>query len=585
MKVKSYQASFVSGELSPQLWGRIDQTLYANAAARLRNVYVSPEGGTPRREGTRLLSRTYQDEKPRLISFAFNTEQAYLHALTPGRITVYRDDTPVAAVTADALSGLTASVLETLNWTQSADTLILVHPDIQPIKITRSSHTVWNVTPLTFTHIPQFDFGSGNEPVMSATRGWPRSIAFKYGRLWLGGLKSRPQTILGSVVGDFFNLDEGTGLDDQAINITIDDDRVNAVMNLFPGRSLHVFTTGGEFVIQGALGDPVTPGKIAQQLVKYTLHGSSVARPVSVDGATVFVENGGNVVRQFVYDDLEQSYNAPNISILSPHLVRNPARMDVRPATTTLPADYMFLVNEDGTMAVLNTLREQKLLGWSLFETQGDYEDVAVVNRVTYAAVRRVINGQTRRFIEKFDPECLTDAAIKAQTDAFVQCLPFVFSPDGATDWDGLGELEGAEVQLIGDGYVLDPAVVAGGAVSLAFPVTELEAGLDFRAEVQTLPAELSFNGQSTMGQFKALVGLKMRLHESRGVVVKQSNGRVYRPAWKRLGLGVLDAPVRLFSGVKALCLGGSDRDVQITITQDAPTEFHLLSLNLEVGV
>jgi hypothetical protein len=254
MLVKTHQTGFSSGELSPEMFDREDLPSYEKGAAAIRNAYVLPQGGCKRREGLEFIDRITDDAKERKISFEFNTEQIYLLVFTPGEMKVYKDDVLQAVVKGSPISNLTVAILNELNWTQSADTLILVHPDIQPIKITRSSHTAWTATLLTFTNIPTYDFGSGAEAVFSSTRGWPRSIAFLGSRTWLGGLKSRPQTILASKVGDFFDLNNGTGLDDEGINVTIDDDRVNAIQNIFPGHTLQIFTTGGEFYIQGGFG-------------------------------------------------------------------------------------------------------------------------------------------------------------------------------------------------------------------------------------------------------------------------------------------------------------------------------------------
>ncbi len=37
-----------------------------------------------------------------------------------------------------------------INWTQSADTLLIVHPDVPPKKITRTSDTAWDLTDWTY---------------------------------------------------------------------------------------------------------------------------------------------------------------------------------------------------------------------------------------------------------------------------------------------------------------------------------------------------------------------------------------------------------------------------------------------------
>lgn len=573
MKVRTAQAAFVRGELGPSVYGRTDKNWYQYCAARLRNVYVTPQGGCPVREGCKYIDNTWENQDGRLLSFEFNNEQTYLFCFTPGRLRIYQNDAFVVDLSSAPIGNLTLQQIREMNWTQSADTLILVHPDVRPIRITRTGATTFSQTTANFNNIPQLDFGSGPEAVISPTRGWPASIAFKYGRLWLGGLKSRPQTLLASKVGDFFNLNKGTGADDDGIDITIDDDRVNAIRNLFPGRSLQIFTTGGEFSIETTAGDPVTPAKIPEQLRKATLHGCNRARPVSVDGATIFVESGGYVVRQFAYNDLEQSYNALNISQLSPHLIRNPTRMDVRRATQSLPADYVYTVNEDGTMGVLNVIRDEDLLAWSLFETDGTFEDVAVVGRDVYVITRRIINGSPVRFVEKFDPTHRLDASEKATS----------VSPK--TSWSGFSHLSGETVKVLGDGYVLQDAAVSSGNITSSESVSAVEVGLNYTPLIETLPVDLVVGGQPTTGEFKRLAWANVRVLNTRGLVIQQKTGETYKPAYRQFGASVLDLPPETYTGWLKTYLGGFARDVQLVLTQEDPLEFNVLSLVLGVGV
>ncbi|MCW9039546.1 MAG: hypothetical protein OQJ76_03540, partial [Rhodospirillales bacterium] len=137
------KTSFASGEVTPDLLGRGDLRAYANGASTLRNVAVLPTGGVTRRPGLRYLDTVLDVAGGgRLIAFEFSTEQAYLLALTDGRIDVYRD----GAWTASIAAPWSADQIGSINWTQSADTLLVTHPDVAPRAITRTSHTEWTVS-------------------------------------------------------------------------------------------------------------------------------------------------------------------------------------------------------------------------------------------------------------------------------------------------------------------------------------------------------------------------------------------------------------------------------------------------------
>jgi len=573
-RIKKIQTSFVSGEIDPTIYGRVLTDIYGKASAKLRNVYVRPQGGVFRREGLEYIDTTTSSQKAKIVPFEFNDEQTYILVFTPGEFKVYRTDVNgvQATVSSAPISGLNATHIDEMNWTQSADTLILVHKDFQPIEIKRAGHTSWTATNITFSNIPTFDYGSGNEPLISATRGWMRSVAFWKGRLWFGGLGSRPQTILASVIGLYYDLNEGTGLEDQAINVTIDDDRVNIINNIFPGRGLQIFTSGGEFTIRSSVTDAVTPENIADQVSKETLHGSGRVRPHSVDGTTVFIEEQGSVVRQFVFNDVEQSFNSPNISILAQHLINDPVSMDIRRAVEAHPSDYLYIVNSDGTVAVLSSLREQDLLAWSLFETNGFIEDVAVSGRITYFIVRRNVNGVDVRFIERLNQLHYTDASVLSDNG----------SP--TSSWSGYDHLNSESIVVRGDDYILDDVIPSGGAFTSSAPVSILEAGFNFSAVVKSLPIDVIIEGQSFSGEWKDMVSANINLYESRNISVSYS-GNNRKPSFRRFGNNVLDAPIDKFNGWKKVYLGGYNRDIQVEITQDEPLEFNILSINYEVRV
>ncbi len=138
-RVHKTQTNFTSGELSPLLLGRGDLSAYENGAAKLRNTFIFPTGGIQRRAGLRFID-TAQDTG-RFISFEFNTEQVYLLVFTDSRIDIYRDEQWVAEITS---TPWTVARLPQINWTQSADTLLVVHPEHTPPDYTNVGYGVDN---------------------------------------------------------------------------------------------------------------------------------------------------------------------------------------------------------------------------------------------------------------------------------------------------------------------------------------------------------------------------------------------------------------------------------------------------------
>lgn len=161
-RLTTHKSNFTAGEVSARLLGRSDLRSYANGAAKLRNVVIQPTGGVARRAGTRFV-----DMAPgpgRLIAFEFNTEQTYLLCFSHLQIDVYTDGIKTATITAPWTDAQTAK----LAWVQSADTLLVVHPDTPPKKITRTSHADWQITDWVFAetgnriHQPHHKFAAAD---------------------------------------------------------------------------------------------------------------------------------------------------------------------------------------------------------------------------------------------------------------------------------------------------------------------------------------------------------------------------------------------------------------------------------------
>lgn len=431
------------------------------------------------------------------------------------------------------------------------------------------------VPPTATTGITSWVLETGYEDVWSNTRGWPAGGCYFLGRLFLYG-GERVATLFGSRIGEFYDFELRQQSSDDALEATIDSDQVNAIQNLIPGRSLQIYTSGGEFYV----GDPgantgLTPDNFI--ILRATELGSEDVRPVGVDGSTYFIEKGGSVIREFVFNELEQSYISRNVSRLSSHLVLDPSRMAARPVTSKYPCPVVFMVNSDGTVTVFATNRNEKFEAFFLFSTDGIVEDVATLGQRAYFIVRRSIDGNTVRYIEELDP------------DRYLDCSAIDTNSPADTDWTGFGHLAGETVAVRGDGYNLPDAEVDGsGEFSTEDAFEEIEAGFAFYALVQTLPIEYEINGMPSVGEYKRLISLNVRLYDTRNLVYTRTanNGvaQESKPAFRAFGSDVLDQRPQLFNGWKRLFINGVNRDCSVILTQSEPTEWNITSLVYEVS-
>ena len=234
-----------------------------------------------------------------------------------------------------------------------------------------------------------WELEAGYENAWSSSKGWPTSCTFHESRLYIGGSKSLPTHIWASRVGDYFNFELGEGLDDEALSAELTTDSLNAIQQVFSGRDLQIFTTGGEFYIPQSVSDPITPGNFMVKIG--TRNGIKPGVPVAgLDSGTLFIQRSGKSLNELVFTDSEQAYTTSNISVMSSHLLNDPIDISIRRATSTEESDRLFIVNAgDGSLGVYSILRSQNVVAPSRFSTAGTFKAVGVDVDDTYVIVNR----------------------------------------------------------------------------------------------------------------------------------------------------------------------------------------------------
>jgi len=159
------QTNFSSGELDPLLRSRIDLAQYNNALAKATNVVVQPQGGIRRRPGLKHIAELPSSaaDGVRLVPFEFSVDDSYMLCFVNERMYVFKDGVQITAINGGAnpylSTSITSAMLSQLNWTQSADTMFIVHPDLAPVKLVRGgTDATWTISTYTFSNIPKYAF-------------------------------------------------------------------------------------------------------------------------------------------------------------------------------------------------------------------------------------------------------------------------------------------------------------------------------------------------------------------------------------------------------------------------------------------
>ena len=435
------------------------------------------------------------------------------------------------------------------------------------------------------------------EAVWSATRGYPKIPTFYNGRLWLGGTKSKPQSLLASRAGTFFDFYTEEGDDDEGIFITISARTLTEIIDINPDRGLQVFCSGAEFVVEG---DTPTTVEVKAQ----TQHGASDLEVRSIDGATLFVDQNGRSLRQYVFDFNEDAYTSTDISVLSSHLIDNPVDIEILTGTASSDANWVFIINEDGNGAVLNTVRAQDINGFTKYipapnpaQTNSTYLSkllsACVVENNMYQMVRRKQTGGGWRYlVERWNFDRMLDGSTSTSTAGSTYSIT------------GLDYLEGTELQVVGTygGVVgvpdtrelLTPRTVSSGTISLTSEeytdrgIQRFEVGFAFTPAITPMPLNTNAGpGQNQMKQ-KKICNINLRVNDSAGLYI-DGNALPFRT----FGVGGGTTPanpfyagIPTFTGVISDRNGGNGWDIDVVPKITAPDSqpFHIQAIEYEVS-
>ncbi len=404
------------------------------------------------------------------------------------------------------------------------------------------------------------------EDLFSHTRGWPRKGAFHGGRTWIGGCKAIKNARLGTIVNDPFNLDTGTGEVDEGIFDAPFD--AATITGIFSGRVLQIFTDDAEHrQVKGV----ITPETFNPE--KQTLYGSAEIQPVSIDGATIFVQKQGKVLRDFLFTLDEDDYSSTPISVLAQHLVDDIQTIAAWQGSGSEDANYLFIVNGDGTMAVYNTLRAQEVAAFTQWTTEGEYRAVACLDELRWMAVEREINGTAVLHLEIMDDTYYLDDAVRIAHDPADSAIT------------GLDHLDGVECRVRADGFVLDNVTPVSGdatatAIGTEFDAESIEVGLGFSPTITTMPLSGEFGNGPTYMRKARVISARILVKDSLGVKL---NGRPIADSF--FDLDNFDEAPTPFSGIRGMEETSNwDRELKTqTISQDDPLPFHILALDIEM--
>ena len=214
-----------------------------------------------------------------------------------------------------------------------------------------------------------------DEPLMSPLRGYPRAGDSANGRLALVDFP---------LVPDLVALSSARCITDWSVGAR-DDDAITRQVGEISPRFLHIINAGDLLLFsdRGLYYVPLrdkgilTPSTFAA--VAFDNRAANSVRPVRVDDGVVFVEGSGETVSAALLDgNIYLKWSVRPISNFHSNLVKTPKKLCGPPIYSNSPDKYLFVVNGDGTIAVVS-LQEfgQETVGFVPWETNGAFVNVA----------------------------------------------------------------------------------------------------------------------------------------------------------------------------------------------------------------
>ena len=234
------------------------------------------------------------------------------------------------------------------------------------------------------------------------TGNYPGAVSYFEQRRVFAGTNNAPQNIWMTKSGTESNMSFGLPIrDDDRIEFRVAAREANTIRHIVPLTNLLMLTGSAEWRITSVNSDAITPSSISVKPQSYV--GSNNAQPVIVNNSLVYTAARGGHVRELGYNWQANGFVTGDLSLRAPHLFDNLEIKDMGLSKAPLPIVWM--VSSNGKLLGLTYVPEQAIGAWHQHDTDGTFESVACVSEdnddVLYAVIKRTVNGNSVRYIER----------------------------------------------------------------------------------------------------------------------------------------------------------------------------------------
>ena len=303
-----------------------------------------------------------------------------------------------------------------------------------------------NIAPDFSVTPPRYD------SIFNSTNNFPSAVSYYEQRRVFAGTNNEPQTIFMTRSGTESDMSFKLPIrDDDRIKFKVAAREANRIKHIVPLTQLLFMTEAAEWRVTSINSDAITPSSVSVKPQSYI--GSNTTQPVIVNNSMVYISSRGGHARELGYNWQANGFITGDLSIRAAHLFDDNDIVDM--ALAKSPTPIVWMVNTTGKLIGLTYVPEQAVGAWHQHDTDGLFESVTTVAEglvdAVYCVVKRTINGNTKRFVERMGTR-----SFENQRDNF-----FV---DSGLTYDGTNTNTAKTVTITGSSYA------ANATVTLAFP-------------------------------------------------------------------------------------------------------------------
>ena len=410
------------------------------------------------------------------------------------------------------------------------------------------------------------------------------AVSYYQQRRCFAGTPSEPQKVWMTRSGTESDMSYSTpSRDDDRIEVRVAAREASPIRHIVPLTKLLILTGSAEWNVDTQNSDVLTNTTISISPHSYV--GANNVQPVIVNASVIYCAARGGHVHELAWSRDAGGFTTADISLRAPHLFDGYTLIDM--AYGKAPWPQVWFVSSDGRLIGNTYVPEQQIGAWHWHQTDGHFESCAVVAEgnedMLYVAVRREINGQTRRYIER-----LESRAFATPEEAFFVDSGLTLAIDAGkgpvTKIGGLSHLEGKTVAILADGAVHVPQMVENGEIRLQHAARKIHVGLPYTAEIQTLPVVGDIDNGKGRGLTKNVNRVWLDLIRSSGIWAGPDESRLVEH--KQRTTEPPGSPPRLKTGQIEITMRPDWNDYgQIIVQQRDPLPLSLVSLTTEVAL